>query len=324
MGLALGETCQFGYLNLGMFVKNVSSGISPDYPLIEKATRLMTRVLDNALEISLARYAHPANDYIMRAKRKIGIGICGFADFLIQLGIPYQSIAAREAATDVLTFINYVSKLESYELAKARGSFLAMNMACGSRYDDTPGFLEKKYGNLNARSVSNAAWIELNYRIKRNRLLRNASTTALPPTGRSGLVVDASTGIEPLFSLVDYSGAINKYFEKDLRQKGLVRQEILKKIMAIGRSGDISQVPLNLRFIYQTALEIPPESHLAMTVAAQRAVDESVSKTINLPAKSSSRDVFDIYANAYDMGLKGITIFRTGSRSIQPRKVATL
>lgn len=324
VGLAPGETCQFGYINVGKFLKIYSQDKKIDFQGLERATRLMTRALDNALEISIKRYFHPASKNIMQAKRKIGIGICGLADLLVDLGISYDSPEGRNMATDVIAFINYISKLESHELSKHRGSFGAMDLPSGNRYLESPSFLEIKYGNLNTRCVSQIMWRELAKNIQKTRFLRNASTMALPPTGRSGLVIDASTGIEPLFSLIDYGGTINQSLKKRLKEYSLDHKVILEAIRANGHLGGIDQIPDKIKEVYKTALEINPLEHLKMVEETQKAVDESISKTINIPKNATVGDVLKIYIIAYQMGLKGVTIFRTSSRQVQPRKLAQL
>lgn len=323
VGLAPGESCQFGYINVGKFLSG-DNNRSINYSELELATRLMTRVLDNALEISIDRYFHPTSQHIMRAKRKIGVGICGLADMFIEMGIPYDSDKARQTALDIVAFINYVSKLESHELAKTRGSFGAMILPIGSRYNDEPGFLEQKYGNLETSQVTPAMWQGLGKLIRETGLLRNASTIALPPTGRSGLVIDASTGIEPVFTLVDNNGEVNPLLYSNLKEKGLLNQEMLDQINRSGRIGHIQSIPQALRNMYATALEIAPAGHLEMGAAIQHAVDESISKTINIPESSTPTDIADIYMSAYKKGLKGITVFRANSKRYQPRKLADL
>ena len=319
VGLMVGESCQFGYINLGKFV-NGQSDIN--YEGLERLTRLMTRSLDNALEFSIEYYGHPINQQVMSAKRKIGVGICGLADLLLQLRLPYNDLQARQVAKDIITFVNYVSKLESHELAKKRGSFGAMKLVAGCRYNDNPGFLEEKYGVLETNTVTSQMWRELGSRIRNTRLLRNASTIALPPTGRSGLVIDASTGVEPVFSLAEYDGKINPHLHCELQKRGIHTDALYQQIYQVGRVGGLAQVPEDIRSIYQTALEIDPLGHLLMARDIQQAVDESISKTVNLPESATPEDVLSTYLQAYQLGLKGITIFRAGSRKTQPRKLA--
>ena len=320
VGLTLGESCQFGYINLGKFVNKIGSEKVVDWSNLELITRLMVRALDNALEYSIERYPHELNKSVMRAKRKIGVGVCGLADMLIELGLPYSSLKARELARDVVAYINYVSKLESVALAE-RGSFSAMYEEKGCLYNDNPGFLFTKYGILETKKVPMSLWKELDKNIRQNKLLRNASTIALPPTGRSGLVIDATPGVEPLFSLVNYDGSVNESLTRDLKELDLYSESIESHILQYGRIGN-STLPKNLKLLYQTALEIKPDNHLEMVALIQQAVDESISKTINMPEETMPEQIMEIYKRAYQFGLKGITIFRTGSRTIQPRALA--
>lgn len=313
VGLMAGESCQFGYINLGKFINGRSS---VNYGELERVTRLMVRSLDDALEFSMERYAHPLNKKIMSAKRKIGVGVCGLADAFLQLGFPYDSPQARRMAKDMIAFVNYISKLESHELAKKRGSFTAMNLTIGNRYRDNPGFIEEKYGSLDTSMVTSQMWRELGTRIRGTRLLRNASTVALPPTGRSALVIDASTGIEPLFSLTEHDGGINPFLFNELRERRLLVGDLHEKISQIGQIGNFDQIPEEVKNVYKTALEIDAKGHLLMVGELQQVVDESISKTINMFESATPEDVFDVYLQAYRLGLKGITIFRTGSRKI--------
>lgn len=322
VGLTPGESCMFGYLNLGKFThKNGTTSI--DYEGLRLATYTMTRALDNALEHSLDYLPHPTNQQVMRAKRKIGVGICGTADLLAEIGIPYDSEEGRQLVLDLTAWINYHSKRASIELAKSRGSFGAMDTVIGNRYMEQPGFIESKYSALDAKTVSAADWQELSQEIRQTKMLRNASTIALPPTGRSGMVIDASTGVEPWFTLHDYNGNIQPAVINALQERNLLSEEIESEIQKTGKIGHLNgKVPADIKARFQTALEITPQGHLGMVSVVGRAVDESISKTVNMPIDSSTQDIVDIYEHAYEQGLKGITIFVTGSRKYQPRETA--
>ncbi len=287
VGLAKGESCQFGYINLVKFI-NKSGEI--DLKRIKRATHILTRMLDNALEISIDNYSENANKQIMSQKRKIGIGVCGLADLFVQKNIAYDSEEARILALDVITLINFESKIASHELAKIRGSFGAMNFSLKNRHLETPSFLEKKYGNLKTKYVSSNDWKKLAKKVKNTRFLRNASTIALPPTGRSALVIGASTGIEPVFSREDYL-MIHPLLEKKHHQ------------------------------FLQTAKNITPRNHLLMASFIQKGVDESISKTINVPSNITSKEIEEIYISAWNLGLKGISIYREGSKNSQPKRL---
>jgi ribonucleoside-diphosphate reductase alpha chain len=320
VGLAPGESCQFGYINLGNFVDHKSQTVN--YKKIEHASRLMTRALDNALEISINNYSNPLNKSIMTAKRKIGVGVCGLADMLIKLGLPYDSDEGASISSEIMGYINYFSKVESIELAKQRGSFGAMKFDTGNRYLESPGFLSLKYGKLGTNLITGKDWKSLEEKIQATKLLRNASTTALPPTGRSGLVIDASTGIEPLFSLIDDFGSPNKHLVADLQQRNMYSEALMDAVRKSGKLSELLCVPVDLKNIYKTTLEINPEGHLRMVEKVQQVIDESISKTINIPSNSTSDEIYRIYLEAYDRNLKGITVFRVGSRASEPKMVA--
>lgn len=320
VGLAPGESCQFGYINLGRFVEH---GGSIDYKNLEKLVRLLTRSLDNALEISINRFSHEKNRSIMKAKRKIGIGVCGLADMLLRMKIPYASPEARNLTKNIIIFINFFSKDESCELAKKRGSFTAMHIKNGCQYNNNPGFLEEKYGKLETELISRKMWLRLGEKIRSTQCLRNASTIALPPTGRSSLVIDASAGIEPIFSLTENNGRINKYLHRELKKVG-IDDNLIKTICRKGTIADLDEIPDSLRECYKTAIEIDSHDHLSMVEAIQGVIDESISKTINLPNTATAKEVEQIFLKAHTMGLKGVTVFRMGSRKMQPKVLANI
>jgi ribonucleoside-diphosphate reductase alpha chain len=288
VGLIKGESCQFGYINLAKFIKK--SG-EIDIKKIKQTTRIMTRMLDNALEISIHNYSGAVGKHVMYMKRKIGIGICGLADLLIKKGILYESNEARLLALDIITLINFESKKASHELAKIRGSFLAMYEPTENKHLMKPSFIERKYSNLCTKYVKSKEWMDLSDKILNTKCLRNCSTTALPPTGRSAVTIDASTGIEPVFSYQEY----------------LVQHPEIKKN--------------NYKFV-QTAMDISSEGHLHMAAFVQRGVDESISKTINLTSTKTPKQIQNIYMAAWSLGLKGITIYREGSKKFQPKKLS--
>lgn len=319
VGLMAGEACQFGSINLGKFVKNDAKGKRIDYEAMEQAVRILTRALDNSLEISLSRYAETSTRNVMSARRKIGVGICGLADLLGQLHLSYDSKEARSKAVEVISFINYISKLESHELAENRGSFNALPI---SRYLEMPGFIESRFGENETELVTKEMWRDLADRIRDSRLLRNVSTTALPPTGRSATIVDASHGIEPFFTLVNSSGVVNGYLYEELVGIGRSDSKTIQEIIKAGSIRDVDGIPNTIKNSYKTGLEIEPIDQIIMCSKVQDVVDEAISKTINLPKTSTVKEIQQIYLNGYVMGLKGVTVFRESSRTQQPRKLA--
>lgn len=317
VGLMPGEACQFGYINLGAYVTANNGVPAIDYLGLQKASKLMIRALDNALEVSIPNYPESSR-LVMRAKRKIGIGICGLADMLAQLSVPYDSPNAREIAVNAVAHINYHSKIASHNLARARGSFEVFDI---SRYADDAGYIEQKYGNLGTATVTKKMWEELGAVIRSTACLRNATTITLPPTGRSGLVIDASLGVEPFFSLVDEGGSINRFLMKDLERLGLASDKVTSRIRETGSVAQVEEIPVALRDVYKTAVEIPPRGHIDMAAALQAVVDDAISKTINVSGTLSAEEIKGIYIQAYSKGMKGITIFRDRSRAIQPKRL---
>jgi len=194
VGLIPGEVCQFGYVNLFSFYNKNKQAI--DYDQLKAVVMLLVRVLDDAIEYSSTVLPTVQSRNLIKAKRKIGIGVCGFADLLRVMNIPYGSRKSCVILEEILVFINYHSKVASHILAQSRGSFGAFNVSDYSRYN----YLEKRYGHIKTPHIKKKDWVLLGEKIKRSGLLRNVTTTALPPSGRSAILLDASNSIEPYFS----------------------------------------------------------------------------------------------------------------------------
>jgi ribonucleoside-diphosphate reductase alpha chain len=318
VGLIAGETCQFGYVNLGRFYTG-SGAIPVDLDALSDTVRTLVRALDDTIEASMAHYPSPLSAQVVGTKRKIGVGVCGLADLLLAAGLPYDSVAGRRLAQEVLALVNYTSKLASVELAHQRGACPAV-LDGRSRYAD-PDFL-RRFAELKVDSVTRGDWAAVAGRIAETGMLRNSSTIAVPPTGRSAPVIGASTGIEPLFRLSDdLPGHSRAGVEAALRSAG--RADVLGYVSSHGRLPADPTLPEGLRAVLATATQISPGGHLAMAAAAQACVDEAVSKTVNLPRGARSIDVYDIYARAWELGCKGITVYVDGSRDVQPQALAS-
>jgi ribonucleoside-diphosphate reductase alpha chain len=310
VGLLPGEACQFGYINLARFAKDNKE---LDWKKMSLAVSVLVRSLDNALDITIRNLTDKTSKELIRQKRKIGIGNCGLSELFINLNIPYDSRKAQKIARDIMAFVNYSSKEESHSLAKEKGSCKAMDhIECGYRN----GFL-LKYAK-NTRKVSKKMWVELHDKIAATLKLRNIITTALPPTGRSALVIDTSTGIEPTFSIYDHGGEIRSDLSRLLAGLNL-SQEDIAKIKSTGKLN--RKIPRKIRRIYKTALQIPVKKHLSMVSTIQEYVDESISKTVNLPENCTTQEMINAMHLAYDNGLKGISLYRSNSRKLQPRKL---
>nr|BFE51128.1 hypothetical protein GCM10017745_45550 [Saccharothrix mutabilis subsp. capreolus] len=315
VGLVRGETCQFGYLNLGRF--HTGTGDVPvDLDGLADTTEVLVRALDDAVEASLEHYPTTTSARVMAVKRKIGIGVCGLADLLLAAGLPYDSPQGRRLAQDVLAFVSYTSKRASVHLARARGA--APAVASGlSRYAD-PTFLVR-FAAVPTSTVTPREWAALAREIAAGGMLRNASTIALPPTGRSAPVVAASTGIEPLFRLTDPHLPDRLHPAAGAALHAAGRHDLIGHATIHGRLPDKADISPYLRALLATATRISPDGHLAMAAAVQTCVDDAVSKTVNLPATATPTQVLDTYVAAWEAGCKGTTVYVDGSRRTQPK-----
>lgn len=300
VGLIKGETCQFGYINVAKFVRLQDGLPVVDTERLSEVAALLTRALDNALDTTRLNLAYDDSREVLEYKRKIGIGICGVADALTLMRIPYDSEEARMIMRDVLSVVNYLSKEESIRLAEQRGSCLAIEKPILNRHiHETPGLIEVLYANQYSGLIESDSWRCLARWIKDTKMLRNISTIALPPTGRSALVIDASTGIEPHFSLE------------------CVNDEVRQSIGEIHSSMDDDSASR----ILATSQNINPIGHIAMAAALQGFCDESISKTINMPSGSTSSQVGEVYRSAHESGMSGVTVYVDGTHALQPKQL---
>jgi len=289
------ESCVLGSINLSRMTGR--GGPAIDFNRLRKTVRLAVRFLDNLIDIS--HYPLPEVREITLQTRKVGLGVMGFADLLINLGLPYDSREALNMAERVMGFINRAAHEMSSELARERGVFPAY---AGSIYDRPGG-----------------------------RLMRNASLTTVAPTGTISIIAGCSGGIEPLFSLVfmrhvlegDSLLEVNPDLVRVARRRGFYSDDLIRQLAGGARLKDIEGVPEDVRRLFVTGADIASIWHVDMQAAVQRHVDNAVSKTVNLPAQATPEDVACVYFKAYEMGLKGITIYRDRSRSNQPLSSGT-
>lgn len=286
------ESCNLGSINLAKMVKAGTNGAHEiNWDKFRHTINLATRFLDDVIEMN--KYPLKKIEEMTRSNRKIGLGIMGFADMLIQLGIPYNSKKAIVIAEKVMHFLQDESKKASAKLALERGEFANFK---GSIYD-----------------VPNAP------------KLRNATTTTLAPTGTISIIASCSSGIEPLFAIsyvrrvMDNTEMVevNPLFKKVAKDRGFYSEELMKKIAEHGGLADIEEVPADVKRVFVTAHDINSDWHIRMQAAFQKYTDNAVSKTINLPSDASIEDVKNAYLLAYKEGCKGITIYRDKSRELQ-------
>ena len=313
------EACNLGSINLSRMVKEENGKSVVNWDLLAKTTRTAIRFLDNVIEIN--NYPLPQISEMVRNNRKIGLGVMGWADMLMKMGISYASEEGTKLASQVIEFIDYESKCESIELSKKRGRFKNFK---GSIYDHE-NYLYNKYKGKSAGIISDEKWKELDEQIKKYGI-RNATTTCIAPTGTISMIASASGGIEPLFGLV-FSRLImdgtemlevNEIFKNYMISHGLYSEELMKKIAIDGSVAHIDGIPDDVKKIFVTAHDVSPYWHVKMQAAFQLHTDNAVSKTVNFVESATREDIEEAYVLAYKNHLKGITVYRNNSRFFQP------
>jgi ribonucleoside-diphosphate reductase alpha chain len=281
------ESCNLGSLNLAQVV----AGGQIDYPALSDMVHTAVHFLDNVIDAN--KFPLDIIEQKTHETRKIGLGVMGFADMLLKLGIPYNSEEAVKVAEQVAAFIQQESQLASAELADIRGNFATY---AGSKFN----------GNGLGR-------------------MRNATTTTIAPTGTISIIAGCSSGIEPLFAVSFVRRVlegtelveVHPLFEEMARSRGFYSTELMKKIASTGSIRDCKEIPKDLRRLFVTAHEVSPQWHIKIQAAWQKYTDNAVSKTVNFPRQATGDDVREVYLMAYDLGLKGVTIYRDGSREEQ-------
>jgi ribonucleoside-diphosphate reductase alpha chain len=285
------ESCNLGSINLAKMLRTTNGTVEIDYPKLAETVKIAVRFLDNVIDVN--KFPLPQIEEMTKKSRKIGLGVMGFADMLIKLGIPYDSEEALKVAAEVMRFIQDEAGKASAGLAKERGVFPTFS---GSIYD-----------------------------VPRGPKMRNASCTTIAPTGTLSIIAGCSSGIEPLFAL-SYTrnildGArlveVNPYFEEAARRGGFYSEELMQQLASGTKLHEIEGVPDSIKRLFVTAHEITPEWHVRMQAAFQSSTDNAVSKTVNFPREATREDIAKVYMMAYEEGLKGITIYRDRSRDAQ-------
>jgi len=287
------ESCNLGSLNLARFVKGGNSKRRLDWQRLAEAIPQCVRFLDDVIDMN--RYPIEEIDHATKLTRKVGLGVMGWHDALLQLRIPYDSEEALALGEDVMRFVQEKANEASLALGQERGPFLAFE---GSHYD--PDFPH-----------------------------RNSTRTTVAPTGTLSIIADASSGIEPVFSLafsrqhyldpkdpakLTRLTEANRHFVQVAKTEGFHNEELMDYLAQGGSLQDREEVPEWVKRVFVTAHEISPEWHVRMQAAFQRHTDNAVSKTINFPFSAAEADVAAAYWLAYREGCKGITIYREGSR----------
>ena len=285
------EACNLGSINLAKFVIENNEQPVIDYEGLRETVWRAVRFLDNTIDMS--RYPMPEIDRLVKGNRKIGLGVMGFADLLFLLQIPYNSEKALETAEEIMAFVQETSHAASRSLASERGVFENFDK---SIFKGRPGC---EY--------------------------RNATTTTIAPTGTLSIIAGCSSGIEPLFALSfvrrvmddDRLVEVNPYFEKAARERGFFSEELMDIIARKGSIQDMPEIPEEVRRVFVSAHDVSPEWHIRIQAAFQKHTDNAVSKTVNLPRDATADDVKKVYDLAYELGCKGVTIYRDGSKEHQ-------
>ncbi len=284
------ESCTLGSINVGRFVKGPAKAPSIDYDRLAQVIPVTVRFLDNVIDMN--RYPLPEIETLTKSTRKIGLGIMGFADLLIKLGIPYDTEAALKTGEALMRFVQVRAHAASADLAKERGVFPSFK---GSRWESE------------------------------GRRLRNATVTTIAPTGTISIIADCSPGIEPLYGVSFVRTVmedvrlvtIHPEFIRRLRAAGLYSARLLRRVAANESIHKLTDLPADLRRLFVTAHDIAPNHHVRMQAVFQKYSDSGVSKTINLPPTATKQDVASAFLLAYRLGCKGLTVFRSGSRERQ-------
>lgn len=289
------ESCNLGSLNLAHVVRPGLGEAGVDWERLRRLTGIAIRFLDDMIEVN--RLPLPQCDQAARLTRKVGLGVMGFAELLLRVGLPYGSRRSVRLAERLMATINGAAADASEALADRRGVFPAWPKSSGQ---------------------------------VAGRRMRNATRTAIAPTGTLSIIAGTTPGIEPLFALAfrrhhvldggtltEVTPLLRECLERHARDPEVAIADVLER----GRLGEAGGVPRSLRKLFVTALDLPVDAHLAIQAAFQRHVDSSVSKTVNLPADATPADVAYTYCRAWELGLKGVTVYRYGSRA---RQVITL
>ena len=290
------ESCNLGSINLTKMVKEENGKTEVNYDLLGKTVDTAVHLLDNVIDAN--KYPLDSIAQTTRSTRKIGLGVMGFADLLLLLGIPYNSEEGVRTAEEIMTFIEERGKAASSALAKERGTF--------------PLFKEST--------------------LAKGEELRNGTVTTIAPTGTLSIIAGVSSGVEPIFAYAYVRNVMdqteltetNPILRAELEKRGLYSEELMRKIAKEGSLAHIDEIPEDIKKVFVAAHDVSPEWHIRMQAAFQRHTDNAVSKTVNFAQDATKGDVEEVYLLAWKLGCKGVTIYRDNSRDAQVLSVGSV
>ena len=284
------ESCNLGSIDVAKFLDTDEAGLTDlNWDRLGETVRLATRMLDNVIDAN--KYAVDAIEKMTQSTRKLGLGLMGFADMLVQLGIPYDTEEAVELGRKLMAFIRDNADIESQAMAEERGAFPAWHESEAAKRGDKP--------------------------------YRNACRLTVAPTGTISMIASASSGIEPIFALAFRKQNIlegktlfyvDKNFEQISKERGFYSDDLLEHLSDGGSLQDRDDVPEDVKRLFHVASDISPRDHVLMQAAFQESTDAGISKTVNFPNEATVEDVEDAYLLAWETACKGITVYRAGSR----------
>jgi ribonucleoside-diphosphate reductase alpha chain len=285
------ESCNLGSINLANMVSDNNGKKEVNYFKLGNTVRTAVRFLDNVIEVN--KYPLPEIEKMTKGNRKIGLGVMGFADMLIEFGIPYNSHEAAHLAEEVMKFIQEEGRKVSAFLARERGVF--------------PNFSGSIYDTENGLRV------------------RNATVTTIAPTGTISMIANCSSGVEPMFAIVYEKNVldgkklleVHPAFKRIAQTEGFYSDELMKMVADGGSLHKIYGIPKRIRDIFVTSHDIEPRWHINLQAAFQKYTDNAVSKTVNFRHEATMAEVDEVYRLAYDLNCKGVTVYRDGSRQNQ-------
>ncbi len=290
------ESCNLGSINLVKVLRASENGCEIDYSLLKSTVHSAVHFLDNVIDVN--NYPLKRIEEVTKETRKIGLGVMGFADMLLYLGVPYNSEEAIELAESIMSFISIEGQNASRKIARMRGAF--------------PLFFESTYAN--------------------KAPIRNGTVTTIAPTGTISMIASCSSGVEPNFAYVYIRNVmdgtemieVNPVLKQVLKQRALYSEELMRKIAKQGSLAHIDEIPQDIKDVFVCSHDISAHSHIKMQAAFQHYTDNAVSKTINLSNSAGKKQVAECYVLAYRLGCKGVTIYRDGSRAEQVLNIGSV